>query len=45
MEWIEIGKQLPEINQIVLGYRPFAKERGDEEFTVLKYEGDRKSVV
>ena len=39
MEWIEIGKQLPKDSQIVLAFRPYASELGDEEFTVLKYNG------
>lgn len=39
MKWIPIGTQLPEINQIVLAYRPDAHELGDETFTVLKYNG------
>lgn len=37
--WIDIEKQQPEKGEIVLGFRPFAKELGDDEITVLKYEG------
>jgi len=37
--WISIEDEQPEKDQIVLGYRPFAKELGDDEITVLKYEG------
>ena len=39
MEWIKIDKQLPKDNQIVLAFRPYASELGDEECTVLKYNG------
>lgn len=37
MEWIPIGRQLPEENQIVLAFRPYAHELGDETFTVLRF--------
>jgi hypothetical protein len=37
--WIRIEDQQPEKDQKVLGYRPFAKELGDDEITVLNYTG------
>ena len=37
--WIDITDKKPKDGEYVLGYRPFAKELGDEEFTVLKYNG------
>ena len=39
MKWISIKKKLPMAGIKVLGYRPFAEELGDEEFTVLEYNG------
>jgi hypothetical protein len=40
MNWFDIKHLSPRVGETVLGYRPFASERGDEEFTVLKYEGN-----
>ena len=37
--WIAIADKKPEIDEYVLGYRPFAGDYGDELFTVLKYRG------
>jgi hypothetical protein len=37
--WISVSDKLPQDGEYVLGYRPYAKELGDEEFTVLKYNG------
>lgn len=37
--WIDILDKKPERGESVLAYRPYAKELGDEEFTVLKYKG------
>lgn len=40
--WINILEKTPKVGEYVLGYRPFANEVGDEEFTVLKYNGYEK---
>ncbi len=37
-DWISIKDKLPKKGEKVFGYRPYAKDFGDEEFTVLEYE-------
>lgn len=40
MNWIDITKELPLKNQVVIGYRPLARKNGDDTVTILKYEGN-----
>lgn len=39
--WIDVNYKLPRKGQIVLTYRPLAKESGDEVYTIQKFMGKR----
>lgn len=45
MNWISVEDELPNKGEVVLTYRPKAKETGDLEYVVAKYieEGYQKS--
>jgi len=41
--WISVEKQLPEIGQRVITFRPMAKESGDDELTIQLFTGSNNT--